>query len=137
MAITILAVGSDECIRLERLRSNLCLWLGLGLLGEKTLQPFRPLPLTIITETLFRPSFFLEVLKQRPQRRHNLGQRDQILEQEVEPMAQDMAADVNRVFITAAANQTDVALVRPSAAVRATGHPHAELLVLQPQPLQL
>ena len=49
--------------------------------------------------------------------------------------AAHMAADVQRVFVAAAAHQADVALVGPGAAIGAAGHADAELLVLETKPL--
>ncbi len=63
--------------------------------------------------------------------------RHQVLQLEIQPVAQHVAADKEDVLVAAAADDADVALVGAGAAVRAAGHAHAERFVLQPQLLQL
>ena len=75
----------------------------------------------------------LEAFEQLPHQRHDLLPLDQVLQHEVQPVAADVAADVERVLVAAAADDADVALVRPGAAVRAAGHAHADRLAGQAQ----
>src|SRR5262249_9196132 len=98
VALLALAVRGDGCSAIALFGST----SRGGWLGEERLQPFDALPLAVIAKTLLPVAFFLEVLQQRPQRRHDLRQGNQIFEEEVEPVAQDMAADINGVFLTAA-----------------------------------
>src|SRR5262249_61347936 len=90
-----------------------------------------------VAESFAGGAVFLVLLQDRRQRGHDLVPVDQVLELEVEPMAQRMAADEEGELVAAAADDADVALVWPDAAVRAARHPDADRLVSQSEPLQL
>ena len=76
-------------------------------------------------------ALLLEVNQQRRQRRHDLLRRNQILVQEVHPIALHAAPEEHRVPSLCFADQTDIRVVGAGAPVRASGHPHDERLTLQ------
>src|SRR5262249_60201850 len=90
-----------------------------------------------VAEALARIAMLLVVLQDRDEYRYDVGHRHQVSKHKVQPPAQNLAADENRVLVPAATDHANVALIRPSAAVWASGHPHAQLLILQAEALQL
>ena len=79
----------------------------------------------------------LEIEKQGDERGYDLFERDEVLVDEVHPVAEQPAADEERVAVGGFANQADVAVVGPGAAVGATGHAERELLARQAELGQL
>src|SRR3954453_17300751 len=94
-------------------------------------------PLAIVAKALAGLAVVAVAFQQRLQRLDDLAQRYQLLEQEAEPRADEIAAYEDRVLVAAAADHADVALVGADAAIRAAGHADADLLVGQAQPLDL
>ena len=93
--------------------------------------------MAIVSEGFARLAVVLEAFKDRRERRHNIVFVHEVLEHEVQSVPKDMAADEDGELIAAASDQADVALVRAHAAVWATGHAHAQLLIFQPEPPDL
>ena len=59
---------------------------------------------------------------------------NEILQHEIEPVSEHMAADEQAILIAAAPDDSNIALIRTGAAVGTTGHPDAQPLLIQPQP---
>src|SRR5262249_11094772 len=91
----------------------------------------------IIAEALIGAAIRFETREQWLEQRHDLARRHEVLQEEVEPCAEHIAADEYRVLVTGAADDTDVALVGPDAAVRAAGDADADCLALQAEARQL
>src|SRR5947209_20524509 len=91
--------------------------------------------LAVVAEGLACVAVLLEMLKERHQRRHDVVLVHKVLEHEVQPVTENVAAYEDRELVAAAADQADVALIRPRAAVRATGHAHTQLFLFQTKAL--
>ena len=92
--------------------------------------------MAIIAQALALHALLLEAAKDRRQQRHNIAAKHQVFQHEIEAMAQEVTADKDAELVAAAADDADVALVRPDAAVGAAGHANADLLVFESQALQ-
>src|SRR5579859_5172392 len=93
--------------------------------------------MTEVTKILAGKPIVLERFEYRKQRWHDVGHRHQIAEHEVQAMPNNVAAYEERVLVAAAADEADLALVGPGAAVGAARHADAKCLILQSQALQL
>ena len=83
----------------------------------------------------------LPVLLEVDEQRHSVGttssSANHVLVDEIQPIAQQPAADEDRVLAGRLAHQADVAVVGPGAAVGAAGHAQREHFLRQPEPGQL
>src|ERR1700722_9137824 len=98
---------------------------------QKQLQLVHPQPLAIISKSFTTLAVDLKILQQRHEQRHDFVERHQIAQDEVEPSSQHVSAYEDGELIAAAAYEADVALIRPHAAIGATGHADAQLFAFQ------
>src|SRR3569623_1031847 len=74
-------------------------------------QVFRPLAIAEVSKRLARMTGMLEVHKQRSQRGGNLFLGHEVLVDEVQPIAEQPAADEHRVLAGRFAHQTNIGVV--------------------------
>src|SRR5438270_7390516 len=79
-----------------------------------------------IAEALAAAASLAVKVQERPQRRNDLVERDEVFQLDVESIAERPPADEDGVLRPAAADDADVALIGPGAAVGAAGHADAD-----------
>src|SRR5262245_41712337 len=103
---------------------------------QQVLQPLHAHPRAIVAKAFGLLTLADERFQEWKQRRYDLLQWNQVLEHEIQPIAERPAADEEGELVAAAADDADIALIRAGAAVGAASHSHGELLVGQSEPGQ-
>src|SRR5262245_43332699 len=106
---------------------------GGGTCVHEDAQLLRPDAVAIVAKTFADCSVPLVILEQWRQGRHDVVHRHEVLEQKIEPRADQIAADEQCVLVPGAADDADVALIGAHAAIGTTRHAHADLFAVQTQ----
>ena len=97
-------------------------------------QSLVPLTVAEVAERLARLAVVLEEMEQRQERRGDSFALHKIGEDKIEPFAEELSTDKDRVAVFGFADERDIGIVRSRTAVRTSGHADGKRLLLQPEP---